>query len=464
MKDDSILPPPPAKIFLVGIGGIGVSGLAQLLASRGYHVAGSDRGLKDQGKEQLYEDLKSQGVILYPQDGSGPIAEKPDAIVISTAVESDNPDLLANPDIPVIHRAAALAQTIDKIDAPQIAIAGSCGKTSVTGWIAQALQAIDYNVLMINGGYALDDEKPGFPGNAKLCQNPDFIVVEVDESDKSLSAFHPDYAVLLNVGNDHYGQDELCQVFADFLAQASKGIAILDSLKGLAGIQGKTIVKFAEQPQENAIAPSNFSSSADGIRFDTAQFGTIHSSQTGFYSAINACAVLATLKLVAPNTPNDKLAQAIAAFSGIRQRFEIIGKASNGTVVVNDYAHNPEKLNAAIQAAQLRFGSPIAAIFQPHGFKPLGFMRKALVEALKSCLSPDDLLVMLPVFYAGGTASFSPTSDQVAEELKQQGINAIAKTRDETAKLLKQQPFNVALVMGARDASLRTWSKILAEQ
>ncbi|MGN0878364.1 MAG: Mur ligase domain-containing protein, partial [Oligosphaeraceae bacterium] len=134
------LPPPPARLFCVGIGGIGVSALAQLLVHLGYDVAGSDRGLGDASKAHLYGRLHRQGIRLHPQDGSGVCAERPDALIISNAVEPGNPDLTAAaPDTPVIHRARALAQALDRTGTRQIAIAGSCGKTSVTGWVAAAL-------------------------------------------------------------------------------------------------------------------------------------------------------------------------------------------------------------------------------------------------------------------------------------------------------------------------------------
>ena len=219
------LPLPPAKIFCIGIGGIGVSGLAQLLVHQGYSVAGSDRGLNDHGKEHLYDGLRAQGIRLYPQDGSGPKAEQPDALVISTAVEDTNADLQVLPNCPVIHRATALAQALDRIGVPQIAVAGSCGKTSVTGWIAAALKALGKRIVMVDGGYSLNAEQPGFPGNFFADDKPEYIVVEVDESDRSLSAFHPHYGVLLNVGNDHYGQDELKVVFRNFLSQCNQGAA-----------------------------------------------------------------------------------------------------------------------------------------------------------------------------------------------------------------------------------------------
>ena len=458
------LPLPPAKIFCIGIGGIGVSGLAQLLVHQGYSVAGSDRGLNDHGKEHLYDGLRAQGIRLYPQDGSGPKAEQPDALVISTAVEADNADLKALPNCPVIHRATALAQALDRIDAPQIAVAGSCGKTSVTGWITAALKALGKRVLMVTGGYSLNAERPGFPGNFYADDKPEYIVVEVDESDRSLSAFHPHIGVLLNVGNDHYGQEELMAVFRNFLGQCSQGAVVLNELKDLANLCPGTISCFGGVyfNDTDCIAPFNFEMTLDGIVFDTKEFGHIVTTQDGFHSAINACAVLAVIKQLNLGLPAEQIAAAIASFKGIRQRFEIMGKNSAGITVVNDFAHNPEKIAAAVSAAHDRFGSPLTATFQPHGFTPLRFMRVALVESLEKCLAKDDLLIMLPVFYAGGTTKFSPTSDEVAAELRAHGLNVIAADRDKANEIIASRKSSCILIMGARDASLRTWAAELA--
>ena len=452
-------PPPPARVFCVGIGGIGVSGLAQLLVTQGYSVAGSDRGLDDASKAHLYEKLKRQGIRLYPQDGSGVTAERPDVLVISAAVESGNPDLKAAPGVPIIHRARALAQALNRTNAIQIAIAGTCGKTSVTGWIADALRQLGRRVLMVNGGYCLDVENDTFPGNFYADPNPEFTIAEIDESDKSLSVFTPDYGVLLNVGNDHYSIDELHDVFRDFLSKCSHGITALHELKGLADGCCITVSTFAPEEVDNAIAPRGYACDESGITFAAADIPSIHSRQSGRHSALNACAVLSLLKQLKLNATNEQLAAAIGHFSGIRQRFEIVGKTASGIPVVNDYAHNPEKLDAAITAAHERFGSPLLAVFQPHGFKPLRDMREPLSKMLPKMLLPDDRLLLLPVFYAGGTAAFSPTSDEVAQEFQHLGLPVQALSREEAERMVSStKNASCILVMGARDASLRTWS------
>jgi UDP-N-acetylmuramate--alanine ligase len=463
------LPFPPARLFLVGIGGIGMSALAQLLVWQGYQVAGSDRGADEPGKAELYDALQRQGIRLYPQDGSGVIREKPDALVVSGAVESDNPDLLAMPARPVLHRASALAQALRRVPAPLIAVAGSCGKTSVTAWLAAALKALGEKVMMVNGGYALDFVSETTPGNFYSDFDPHWLVVEVDESDRSLSAFTPDFGLLLNVGNDHYSQEELREVFAAFLQKCQRGIACLQELAPLAAASQAAVSYFADEADAedvSVIAPVDYYADAEGIHFQVAELATIHSAQSGRHSASNACAVLAALRLLPLEQDNAAFAQAIASFRGVRQRFEVMGQLPSGSAVINDYAHNPEKIAAAIATARERYGSPLLLFFQPHGFRPLEFMREALREALKGCLQAEDRLVLLPVFYAGGSASFRPSAAEVADELAAAGLTVIAVADRQAAKeAIRSSDGRVkaVLVMGARDSSLRPWCQSLCQ-
>lgn len=468
MEYSRIFPSAPAKVFFVGIGGIGMSGLAQLMAAKGYKICGSDRGLDEPGKAELYNCLVHQGIELFPQDGSGIAASSPDAIVVSTAVEDGNPDIIAAKGIPILHRAFALAQTLKSCDIPLIAVAGSCGKTSVTGWIASALHALGERVLVVNGGYYAGDITPPFPGNFKMDENPQWAVAEIDESDRSISEFSPNYGILLNVGNDHYGEDELKQVFAAFLSRCKNGAVTSVELSQLASDITCPLALFDTKPSDSsAVFPTDYSMDSDGIRFTANGFGEVRSSQSGRHSSLNACAVLALLKMLGLKYTDTQLAASIAAFPGIRQRFEVMGKSADGLSLVNDYAHNPEKIEAAISTAHDRFGAPIVAFFQPHGFAPLGFMREKLLDTLANILCPGDSFCMLPVFYAGGTAAFTPTSEELIAELKQKhickdGVALFALTREEAQTALHAAPDAKAIiVMGARDSSLRPWTATL---
>ena len=462
------LPEAPARIFFVGIGGIGMSGLAQLLVKRGYKVSGSDRGIDEPGKAELYSCLRQQGIALFPQDGSGIVQSSPDALVVSTAVEDGNPDLVAAAGIPVVHRATALAAALRATNARLIAVAGSCGKTSVTGWLASALHALGERVLVVNGGYYAGEATPPFPGNFLSDDNPQWAVAEIDESDHSISAFSPDYGLLLNVGNDHYGEDELRKVFASFLTRCRFGAVTSTELKGLAANVSCPLGLFdTKQSDSDVVFPTDYSMDADGISFNANLFGRVRSGESGRHSSYNACAVLAMLRMLGLNHTDGELAAAIAAFPGIRQRFEVMGRRDDGAVLVNDYAHNPEKIEAALSTAHERFGGPIVAFFQPHGFTPLGFMREKLIEKLALNLLPGDSFCMLPVFYAGGTAAFSPTSEEIVAELVakglcRDGVHLSALSRENARTAIEAAPGRKAIiVMGARDSSLRPWTASL---
>ena len=454
------------RLFLVGIGGIGMSGLAQLLRYAGYEVAGSDRAFNVPDNAWLFDALRRQGIAIYPQDGSGVKDFKPDLLIASSAVEEGNPDFIEG--IPIMHRAAALAQALDlfRPEAKLIAVAGSCGKTSTTGWIASALEALGQRVLLVNGGYNVLPEDNGAPGNFHHSQGkPQWLIAEVDESDKSLVNFTPDYAMVLNVGNDHYEEAELRRVFAKFLSQAKSGIVLQDVLKDLVNLSahclGVHIQMFGTSQSDNCVSPQNYACNEHGIVFETEQFGTVKAQQFGQHSAQNACAVLALLSMLDLGKTPAELASSLFRYRGIRQRFEIMGTINGNIPAINDYAHNPEKIAAAISTAQERYGSPLLAIFQPHGFNPLKFMREALVETLSTLLHKDDMFLMLPVYYAGGTAAFKPTSDEVAEDLQKAGINALATDREKAAEIIKATKAKAVLVMGARDISLRNWTRNL---
>ena len=440
----------------MGIGGIGMSGLAQFLRWQGCEVAGSDRGLDEPARAQLYDQLRGQGIRLYPQDGSGPRDFQPQALVVSTAIEADNADLAAAPGTPVLHRAFVLARACEHLGAKLIGVAGSCGKTSVTGWIASALKVLGHRVVMVDGGYTLDFEADTMPGNFFAERGPEYIVAEIDESDRSIREFSPDYAVVLNVGHDHYGMDELREVFRAFLGRAKCGALYPASEPALspAGIPAAT---FREDAPGYAV-------DARGIHFEVAPNVVVHSGQSGRHSAWNGQAVFQLLRMALPECAPEQLGGAMEAFRGVRQRFEVMSAPGAAIAVVNDFAHNPEKLSAAIAAARERYGSPLAMVWQPHGFKALGDQREALREALAQVLQPGDCFLMLPVYYAGGTTSGRPTSQEVGEEYAAAGLPVkFVATREEAAHRFRSSMAAKAwLVLGARDASLRTWARQLA--
>lgn len=464
----SEFPPPPARLFLVGIGGIGMSGLAQFLKASGYEVAGSDRGLAEPARQFLFRALETQGIPLFPQDGSGPAAFRPDGFVFTTAIEPGNPDALAAPELPVFHRAMVLSRLCARNGGTFLGVAGTCGKTSVAGWLGAALKALGRSVTLVNGGYLPEMECSAAPGNfyrTPGCAKTDFVVAEIDESDRSIAEFSPEIGVVLNVGDDHYSTGELQTVFRNFLSRCKKGSLRPENLPVLApgGKRGR-------QDRVFSVFPRGYQATPEGISFLTPDGLEARSRLSGRHNALNGLAVYEMLRMALPGEEPRRILEAMASFQGVRQRFEVFDvpeeRRHNGTplAVVNDYAHNPEKIAAAICAARERFGSPLGILFQPHGFGALRFMEDALREQLAQCLQPGDRFLMLPVYYAGGTVSFSPTSQEVAGRFRQAGVSVeAAADRAEAETILRSCAFRAWMVLGARDASLREWGKELAE-
>jgi UDP-N-acetylmuramate--alanine ligase len=320
---------------------------------------------------------------------------------------------------------------------------------------------------MVNGGFVNEFETPVYPGNFHCDASPDTLVYEVDESDRSLTAFEPDIGVLLNIGADHYERSELVRVFGGFLGCCRDAIILSSSLREeLSGCGPDMVRTFCGSGECDAdVIAGDYEATPSGIRFSTELHGRVCTRQFGRHSSSNAAAVLAVLDVVCPELSFRRRAGALSSFCGVRQRFERIGVTAAGVAVVNDYAHNADKIGAAIQTARECSGGPLLVFFQPHGFGPLGFMRSALGRTLRSVLCAGDRFILLPVFYAGGTTSFTPTSAEVALEYSSLGLPVTAAgDRDEAASLAwgcGRDSAGMVLVLGGRDPSLRTWSQSL---
>ena len=463
------LPAPPATLFLVGIGGMGMSALAQLLLWEGYTVAGSDRDRESPGRAELLAQLARVGVGVWSQDGSGVKATRPAATIASSAVEAGNPDLAAAADVPQLSRACALAHALNRLPGRQVAVAGSCGKTSVTAWLDSALRALGLPTLTVGGGYMLEHESADAPGNFAADSDPEWLVYEVDESDGSLVEFSPDYGIVLNLGTDHFEREELAQLFARFLGACRAGVVVPEELRVLVGgdFPGRTGLFAplgAGRRASGAVAPEGYVGSVDGISFTIPRYGSFSVAQFGRHSAGNAAAVVALLAAAGAGQSLDAVRRAVCAFRGVARRFERVGLTARGVPVYDDYAHNVEKVCAALRTAQELTPGPVFAVFQPHGFGPLAFMREALGRELAGVLRPGDLLGFLPVYYAGGTTSFRPTSEEVVRDYADLGLPVVAfGDRPAAAQALAQaKPLpGLALVMGARDPSLASWAREL---
>ena len=456
----------PESAHFVGIGGIGMSALAQMLKWLGVDVSGSDRAIDNPENSVIFSALRNQQIKLYPQDGSYATDHIPEVLVYSTAIEKDNPDFTAIPDIRKVHRADMLAAAIASIDkANTIAVAGSCGKTTVTAWLAETLFLLGEDPVMIGGGLSNRFTNAEAAGNFR-AGNGRFTVFEADESDKSLLKFSPDYAIILNIGTDHYPRKELRELFIDFLARIRKGVVVSDDVFEFLGrdnFAGLKVAIFADYTSSANEKTEPETWSVDDYSIQNGMSDIILKKDTsltlpvpGIHSAMNAAAILAMCEMLELSLP--EAAKHIIDFQGVWRRFDYVGKTSCGAKVYDDYAHNVEKIISCIKTAQELTEGRVLAIFQPHGFAPLEFMKESLFNALENTLSGNDLFAFLPVYYAGGSSSFSPTSDDVVSGYQSKGKKAYLCFDSRAAAVVELQLISsssdVIVVMGARDNSL----------
>jgi UDP-N-acetylmuramate--alanine ligase len=423
-----VLPPSGATIHVAGLAGVGMNAIAQVLQARGFCVTGSDR-LHDQGVAVPALDiLRRNGIDLYPQDGSG-ITATTAALVVSSAIEPDNPDLLAaqSRQLPVWHRAEALAAVIG--DDPNIAIAGTSGKTTVTGMVGWLLTELGMEPNVVNGGGLLDWRNDDCIGNVRITGSP-WWVVEVDESDRSLLRFQPDWALLTNISADHFPLPESIELFVQFSA----------------GIKNTLLT----DPDTLAQLDTDPAFRARTALWQPDQLEPVPLTLPGWHNQLNAGLALALCEAL--NFSRETATAALARFRGIERRLECAG-SGRGVSVFDDYAHNPAKIQAA-WTALANPGTRVLGAWRPHGYGPLNAMAPDLIAMWQEVMRRGDRLYILPVYYAGGTTNPVLTSADFAGQLCAAGVDAMYVEQWEdlaTTLLTEAQKGDHILCMGARD-------------
>lgn len=411
-------------VHLVGIGGVGMSALAQALLDAGGTVTGADRALGGSGaRPGVLAALARAGVRLFPDDGSG-IGPDTARVIVSTAVEETNRDLRCARarGIPVVHRAAALAELL----APRrlVAVAGTCGKSTVTAILGHLLAESGFDPVVVNGAQVVGWDAGGTRVGSTRKGMGAYAVAEVDESDKSLVAFKPFAAVVTNASADHYSKAEMDAVFDAFVREVPGPV-----------IDGRR-------------TPMVPSAAARTIPLP------------GEHNAVNAeCALRMAAALGADPT---RLAAAIRTFPGVERRLQRVGTCG-GAVVYDDYAHNPEKLHAMLATLQAAYPKGVAVVWRPHGYAPLRKMLEALAAMFRATLRPCDELLVLPVYDAGGTTDRSLNSDALVARLNASPVRFVEGLEDAETHLRTHAPaFGALVVAGARDPGLPVLARRLA--
>ena len=435
------------RFHYAGLGGSGMSAIAQFQAMKGGLVSGSDRAFDHGERAGIRAQFEALGIHVFHQDGSG-IGDDCAALVVSTAVEDTVPDFATAKarGVPIVHRSEMLAHFVGAFRS--IAVTGTSGKSTVTGMTFEILRGLGVDPSVITGGELPVLQAEGLIGNA-FAGTSDLLVVEADESDGSLVRYSPAIGVILNLQRDHKEVDEVAAMFATLRARTRETLVVGDD-RNLDPFAGASLrFGLSERADIRAV---NVEHDASGTRFEVDGVGFVI-PVPGLHNVTNALASIAACR--AAGLPLEGMAKPLAGFSGIGRRFQTIGRKS-GIEVVDDFAHNAEKISAAIRTAKLR-GKRVLAIYQPHGYGPTRFLWNDFVKTFSRELADDDKLFMLEVFYAGGTATRDFSAADIMSEIEASGTHAFfVPSREQLIQTIAGEACegDVVLVMGARDPSL----------
>ena len=427
-----------------------MSPLARLMAARGCHVLGSDRGYDLGRNRALFNLLKSEGITLVPQDGFG-VDASIDTFVATRAGEASVPDIkrALELNLKILKRPRFMAEVFRETQ--NIAVGGTSGKSTTTGMIGHILRKVGKDPTVMNGATMINGDTNFVLGGSSLA------VFEADESDgfeDVISVCPAAVAVLTNISLDHFELDELQEMFAGFLRKAPLG-AVLNqdcaSSRELKKVNPKTVT---------------FGASA-GADFSLMKIRPVLSIP-GEHNALNALAAVAACSLVGVSV--DASLDALNSFQGIRRRLEVIGDFG-GIRVIDDFASNPGKIEASLKVA-IRDSKRTFVIFQPHGFQPTKMMKEDYIETFASTLRPQDVLIMPDIFYVGGAVNLV-NGEVVAlpKDVSSQDIIGPVSQRGREAHHIPNRmdilPFleercsegDTILVMGSRDESLSDFSR-----
>jgi UDP-N-acetylmuramate--alanine ligase len=444
------------NIFFSGIGGSGVSALAAFMADKGHNVSGSDRAFEKNPYHPALATLKKKGVTILPQDGSG-IERSLDLVVFSTAVEHDMPEYVKALDLgmTVKTRPDFLLQLVSEYKT--IAVAGTSGKSTTSGMLAWLMQRLGLKPNFIGGGRVKQFRSDSNPGNS-LTGGSDLLVIEACESDGSIVNYMPEHTIILNLELDHHPVSETAMMFEKLISNTARLTVINADDKNLSNLQipqSKDVITFSIsnpskfRPEGVVYNPLNTEFSLSGTRFKL--------SLPGEYNLYNALACISLLSAMGVSLKD--ISKKLPDFTGIERRFDIHLEDIDH-LVIDDYAHNPHKISAMMQAAG-KLREKICYIFQPHGFGPTRMMKDEYIAAFSLGLRKDDHLILLPIFYAGGTTKQDISSHDLAAGIKKNGKSAEAV--DDRNKIIKNlDKWDNYIIMGARDESLSGLARSIA--
>jgi UDP-N-acetylmuramate--alanine ligase len=457
------LPRDIGPIHFVGIGGIGMSGIAEVLANLGYTVKGSDVAESANVKR-----LRDKGIAVAIGHAAANV-DGADVLVVSSAIKRDNPELVAAraQRLPVVRRAEMLAELMRLKSC--IAIAGTHGKTTTTSLVATLLDAGHLDPTVINGGII-----NAYGTNARLGAG-DWMVVEADESDGTFLKLPADIAIVTNVDPEHLDHfvtfDAVQAAFQDFVENVPfYGFAVMCTdhpvVHTMVGrIEDRRIVTYGENPQadvrlvglDHADGASRFS-----VEFRDRAGDDIHAIENltlpmpGRHNALNATAAIAVAHDL--GISDELIRKALAGFGGVRRRFTRTG-AWNGITVIDDYGHHPVEIQAVLRAARESTKGQVIAVVQPHRYTRL----QALFEPFCTCFNDADSVIVANVYPAGEAPIVGADRDSLIAGMRARGHRHVLAldSPPQLAGLVKNiaRPGDYVVCLGA--GSITQWAYAL---
>lgn len=460
------LPREIGPIHFIGIGGIGMSGIAEVLVNLGYAVQGSDAS-----DNYNLDRLRKKGAKV----SVGHKAENVDGaevVVVSTAIKRDNPELMAARErrIPVVRRAEMLAELMRLKSC--VAIAGTHGKTTTTTMVATLLDAGGLDPTVINGGII-----NAYGSNARLGAG-DWMVVEADESDGTFLKLPTDVAIVTNVDPEHLDHFKTFEAVQDAFRHFVEnlpfyGFAVMcidhPVVQTLVGkIEDRRIITYGENPQADArlldLTPTGGGSKFK-VAFRDRKTDAVHEiadlmlPMPGRHNASNATAAIAVAREL--GVSDDAIRKAIAGFGGVKRRFTKTGEW-NGVTVIDDYGHHPVEIAAVLKAARESTNGKIIAVVQPHRYTRL----QSLFEEFCTCFNDADAVVVADVYAAGETPIDGIDRDHFVAGLRAHGHREVIPLpgATELAGIVKGVTKSGDLVVCLGAGNITQWAYALPDQ
>jgi UDP-N-acetylmuramate--alanine ligase len=460
------LPRDIGPVHFVGIGGIGMSGIAEVMMNLGYIVQGSD-----QAESANVKRLREKGVNITMGHAAGNLAGAR-VVVVSSAIKHDNPELVAAraQRLPVVRRAEMLAELMRLKSC--VAIAGTHGKTTTTSMVAALLDAGGFDPTVINGGII-----NAYGTNARLGAG-DWMVVEADESDGTFLRLPADIAIVTNIDAEHLDHfktfEAVQEAFRAFVENVPfYGFSVMCTdhpvVQSLVGrIEDRRVVTYGENPQADVrlvdVSHAGGTSLFTVLLRDRAgqavrEIGKIALPMPGRHNALNATAAIAVAGEL--GIGDDVIRKALANFGGVRRRFTRTG-TWNGVTIIDDYGHHPVEIAAVLRAARESTKGQVIAVVQPHRFTRLA----ALFEQFCTCFNDADAVIVAHVYPAGETPIAGVDRDALVAGLRTHGHrNVVALDGpDKLAPLIAgiAQPGDYVACLGA--GSITQWAYALPNE